>query len=720
MMRSTLCAAGIMLVACITVEGQSRGPVLTVSSATGRSTFRIGERIALVLSFSAEEEKQYQVNTATYDRSGRMNYESFDVSPRSGWADPLARYYSTGTFMGGGLTGSALLSSQPTTMPLDLNEWVRFDRTGDYTVTVSSRRVSKSSRPFGADPVAVKAAPLRIHVVAATAEWQKTRLKEIQAVLASVPAGGGMQPEPRKNAIADLRYLATDAALPLLAAEVRDDHLETQWQAACGLMGVPDSMRDRALRVSLAKIEDPGFPASGTLLTVVSTLEANGDGPPEETMRERGRYNLEVWRSTLTALPRKEGAAKAATAQMLSTYQSPDLSEGDKARVATLLADSFLDLSEERQAMALQWGGDRLTNARMLPTLKKLATLPLKDPGSAAMTDYHRRAVKSAALMRWYQLEPDEARNEILNEIGSATPSLTAESLSFLPEITLPQFEGVWAQAYVESGNDVLAGLLARFGTGSAASQIAAKLKEIGKGSHCEMQTAALAFLVKFDADAARVLLSDVCRDVSLQNVSRFGYGSPLEELALRRIGEPNDRVTSDALIYLMDYGTKAAKVPLQERYSKWTHEVAGRADSPQSVEAAPSAADWDTLGVGEGLARALLANQGWLADENSIAEIVKGCVYEQVCQQVKYALSSSAGPPYAVSLFSNGASENYTVAGYSCKSLRLLEEKVSQFPKGTKFRLMESGLQAFDRPSLLEEAQLIFKRAGMLLELVP
>lgn len=720
-MRCSVGAASIMLIASIAIEGQSRGPVLTAATLNGQSTFRIGERVPLVLSFSAEEENQYQVNTATYDRSGRMNYESFDVGPGSGWADPLARYYLTGTFMGGGLTGSAVLSPRPTMMPLDLNEWVRFDQPGDYTVTVSSHRVSKTSRLFGADPITVKASPIHIHVIAATAEWQRTRLKEVQGVLASVPASNGMQPEARRNAMADLRYLASDAALPLLAAELRDDHLETQWQAACGLMGMPDSMRDKALRALEEKIEDPSFPVSGTLLTVMSTLEANGTGSPEVLMRERGSYYLEAWRATLAALPRKEGAAKAATAQMLLTNRSPEISEEEQARVGAILAGAFLHLSEERQAMALQWDGDRLTNAGMLPTLKKLATLPLKDPGSNAMGDYNRRAVKSAALMRWYQLEPEEARQEVLVEIGSATPALTAESLSFLPETTtLPQFEGLWARAYVESGNGVLGGLLARFGTGSAASQIAAKLKEVGEESHCEAQAAALAYLVKFDPDAARSLLGGVCHDVSLQSVSRYGWGSALEELALQRMEEPNDRVTSDALIYLESYGTKAAQAPLREHYLKWSREAAGRTATLQSGNVGLSAADWDTIGVGEGLARVLIANQGWLADDKSIAEVTNGCVIEQVCQQVKYVLSAATGPPYAVSLFSNGASENYMVAQYACKSLRLLEEKVSQFPRGTKFRLMESALQTFDKNSLRDEAKRIFKSAGMQLEIVP
>ena len=97
-----------------------------VSVKGGQTTFRIGEVVPLELSFSSSVEKKYQVDMARYDRSGRLNIESFAVEPSSSWSDPLKRYFNAFSgFMGGGLRGINTLSPKPDLIELQLNEWVR-------------------------------------------------------------------------------------------------------------------------------------------------------------------------------------------------------------------------------------------------------------------------------------------------------------------------------------------------------------------------------------------------------------------------------------------------------------------------------------------------------------------------------------------------------------------------------------------------------------------
>src|SRR6266496_3700276 len=74
--------------------------VLKISIASDQREFRIGETIPLQLSFSSTVKDRYQVNMAQYDRSGRMDYEHFTVSPAQGAVDPLVTY----NWGGGGLT----------------------------------------------------------------------------------------------------------------------------------------------------------------------------------------------------------------------------------------------------------------------------------------------------------------------------------------------------------------------------------------------------------------------------------------------------------------------------------------------------------------------------------------------------------------------------------------------------------------------------------------
>jgi len=120
-------------------EGGNRtsesGPQLRVFVT--KTKFRAGELIPLDLQFTSATSDRYQINLATYDRSGRVSYEQFLLDPKEGTSDPLELYFNSAWgFLGGGLTGFKLLSTSPTSIHLDLNEWVRFDLPGTYRLTV--------------------------------------------------------------------------------------------------------------------------------------------------------------------------------------------------------------------------------------------------------------------------------------------------------------------------------------------------------------------------------------------------------------------------------------------------------------------------------------------------------------------------------------------------------------------------------------------------------
>ena len=78
---------------------------------------------------SNEDHKNFdEINSASYDRSGRMNYEQFIVDPKDATRDPLYFYFnSNGFFMGGGLTSFDFLTASPKIIHLNLNEWIGFD-----------------------------------------------------------------------------------------------------------------------------------------------------------------------------------------------------------------------------------------------------------------------------------------------------------------------------------------------------------------------------------------------------------------------------------------------------------------------------------------------------------------------------------------------------------------------------------------------------------------
>jgi hypothetical protein len=62
-------------------------------------------------------------------------------------------------------------------MPLELNEWVRFDQPGVYPVNVSSRRATDSLKGplWSGNGVLVKSNFVELHIIKATPEWQQAK-----------------------------------------------------------------------------------------------------------------------------------------------------------------------------------------------------------------------------------------------------------------------------------------------------------------------------------------------------------------------------------------------------------------------------------------------------------------------------------------------------------------------------------------------------------------
>jgi hypothetical protein len=61
------------------------------------------------------------------------------------------------------------------------------------------------------------------------------------------------------------------------------------------------------------------------------------------------------------------------------------------------------------------------------------------------------------------------------------------------------------------------------------------------------------------------------------------------------------------------------------------------------------------------------------------------------MCQQLNQLAERARTKPYFISVYKQGENENYEIAQYSAKSLKLLGAKIAQFPKGSRF-IMTNG----------------------------
>ena len=244
--------------------------VLKVAIANDQREFRTGETIPLQLRFSSPVKNQYQLNTAQYDRSGRMSYEQFKISPSEGSVDPLPNLQGSM----GGMRTYEFLNTQPWTIKLNLNEWVRFTQPGQYRLIVSSNRVEvrNPSSQSGTSAVTARSNEITLKIIRADPDWQKRIFNDAVAKLdAPLPRESNESEvyETRRPALERLRFLGTADATRELVKRMRgQDHGD--YICMLGVISSPErSVARTALEEALA---DPDHPIDGNFLYTLRTV----------------------------------------------------------------------------------------------------------------------------------------------------------------------------------------------------------------------------------------------------------------------------------------------------------------------------------------------------------------------------------------------------------------------------------------------------------------
>src|SRR5262249_19368433 len=241
--------------------------------AKDQREFRMGETIPLQLSFSSAVKDHYRLNAAQYDRSGRMGYEQFNILPAEGAVDPLPNLAR----MMGGLTGFRFLTTEPWTIKLKLNEWVRFTQPGEYRLIVSSNRVEvrNPSSPSGTSAITARSNEITLKIVKADPAWQKQIFNDAVAKL-DAQLNESEQNVTRRQALETLRFLGTaDATRELVKRMQGQDSRGLDHVCMLGVISSPErSVARTALEEALA---DPDHAIDDTFLYTLSTLSSDNN-----------------------------------------------------------------------------------------------------------------------------------------------------------------------------------------------------------------------------------------------------------------------------------------------------------------------------------------------------------------------------------------------------------------------------------------------------------
>lgn len=704
----------VLLLFCLAapVLQAQEAPQFTVTAPS--DTFHIGERIPLTASLSAPVEAHIHV-LITQESHRHFGAPDVEVTPSSGWTDPEGKFLQ-GKIIAGPTSMPVELTPTPRTTTLDLNDYARFEQPGDYTIVL---RTNAQQRPnMAATPVSLQSTPLKLHIIAASKEWQAATLFHALEQLKTLKAHSKEETVQQRNApyitIADLN---TDDAYRAMAADLGDDqpgiYTDRVNLYSRALALAPASHHEVIIDAMRSVMNAPDTSLGGPFVNAWIMLQAINTQP-----EQYAELSSAAFHQIVATLPGKTVRARIDTAYVLSSrFDSRD--PESRAALKPYLVEGFETLSLDRQITALDVNWRSLRSPEMLPIVQQLAQRPLQTFDLVHAPDHAYLAAESnhvriVALPRWYELDRAGATAWIQQQIGNEHPTYKASDLRFLPPDPMPQYETIWAAALAtadEQQAHALTSLLARFGTGTAVAQVGAY---VGAGIATQpcatFDPAAVAYLVRFDTDRARQVLHAIeessdfkrCSFIWFTNISQYGTGPALEQSAIDVIAQDSE-VAADAASYLQRFGTTAARQPLEKRFASL---IADPEVTARPNERDPSPQAFQRLlkyRLAEAIFRALLTPQGWTPTQAEIASLTN-CAAE-FCHN-----SGSIADDYkSLTIIFSGDDLSFNLGPrlnpFPGETLEEFRTKLQQLPAGTVITMNQPDPDFADMAAKVREA---------------
>jgi hypothetical protein len=671
---------------------------LTLSIGGGQTRFHTGEIIPIELAFTSQIPNRFVLDSGTYDRSGRLTIDEFHVEPIDRVSDPLLDYFaSAGGFIGGGIRGMPVLGERPEIVKLDLNEWFRFDKPGTFRVSVHSHRVRDDAAVGSGrhDALVVESNVVAFEIVPGDADWSAATVASALRMLDSSDAGADL-----RKACRMLRFLASDAAVDEMIARF-DDGRGCEWEYMAGLFSAPH--RDhvvQAMEAALARRDQPvssrflrtlavlaiylAHPEYRSPQTAVTKGQLPGPGElalvPDVIQEEIVKYQA----IARASLPDKSGPARALT--LADEFEAQRDSADELRHQLTLV---FLNLPAPRQRRLLEYSWSRLRSPEILPALR---TLVAKGPAVG-------EPFGEVALLRLYQLAPDEGRAVMLSEIAAPARGATLRTLGRLPDRELPSLDDRLASNVLSDDGDlsIRAELLQRYASAAVAPRVLAAVQDRLEGLACQPKAALLAYFLRVDPGQGALLLNEAlaarqmtgCYQFVLLDVAKLRASPELESTAIAHLTDSDVGVVGNAIETLGRYGSPAAEAPLRAAFERWHAAWVGRADEvrPRLTGGRSQAAQ---SMVENHFLQSLALARGWVADKENVETLEELCLTDS-CRDNAKGIIAQIGDGYISVVARSSEEADGLIAQYLIDSLPEFEQKLAQYSRGTRFRLKVS-----------------------------
>jgi hypothetical protein len=556
----------IVALAAVSLSAQSApvsDPVhVTLRLADGRTSFKSVEPIRLELSFTA-------------DRPGFVaDVDSPDDASDVLVVSPDAGVFRVLSFSWRDVFSFRELSNDPTTIQLTMNYWVRFDRSGDYTARIETRRAgaknNHDSWPQPGTDVVRATNIVAFHVDVLSEEAEQSL---IGPALARIAGSAGAPLMDQVHAAEELAFLPGDAA-------ALEKH--RQYRLIDPLMSNARNVIQRGFRISrrpalilgafedelsnLSRAVDAGllFDATGLRDYIEHPNAPASPVPPRVDLRQNP-YVMQL----IESLGARTGLAKTGTAVGLVDVLANDT----PADVRQIVIDGFDQLSLDQRRWLVTGRWDVIHTAKLGPALMRLVhDLPPRE--------------RSAIFPALIDIDVSPAIAPITDALLDPTVNVSPEVLRRVPAGTLTRVAPALLQMVAAMVTSQ------RRGDEFRIERKLAALRVIADGSivagvrdlyahhssqlNREARATLLNYLLQWDEKAgAELAVAATQSDPSLLGlVSREKLPAQLRPLARDLVISSTDGVIArDAAALLSQYGERDDRQLLEQRLAQWRRE---------------------------------------------------------------------------------------------------------------------------------------------------
>lgn len=599
-----------------------------LSLSGSKASFRNGEPVELVLELTADREG-YVADSTTDECDSPTDRLSVNPDTVNHWrVEAFGRGYRD-------YSSIQKLSTTPIRIPFVLNDAIRFDQPGRYTIRFTTQRVRpvspKPNEWLPPIPLTTNEISFEILPMTGTEEQQ-----EVDRILKAIQSNPDTKTQTKLGQA--MAFLTGDVAAREKVRIFLNPSPQPNFSSLMYYGIYISRNRELVLQLLESAMRDPTRPVEPFLLGVATSLRflyqhgatqkldadmilsADGD-PRSNAIRDAYVAELAAGLSKRTS----NSQTRTALTILKNLPKEPEANAALQRAARGIVLQQFDTLDEYEQEYLLRQYWSQLRDPSLAPALRKMLST-----GGPGTKNNHE-----TALQRLKEIAPEEVRPFVIQEIKDPKSLVEVELLGSLKDQTLPEVDAVLLDQIKQLASSKVAfdqfylrqkaSLAARYATDAIYQEMAQLYRDSGARLRLDVRACLLAYLARYDERAALPLIEQEFAQTPqgqefdfLPVLLRLYFSDGLNNLLLKRLESDDPQIAAFTAYLIGLHGPAKDQAVLEERLARWRKDWGNRREDSEP----------DQRGMIESeIIQSLIRSKAWQLSADRVTELRQSCL---------------------------------------------------------------------------------------------